>query len=78
MQRGESFIVGLADVGAVINQLTDDSVLTVKTGHVQRCVPKRVGLVDLWPQRRTRAVTTRWTNGLGHSSTGVSSPPPPG
>ena len=43
VQRGEALIVGLADIGTVVYQLADDSILTVKTGHVERCVPKNVG-----------------------------------
>lgn len=47
VQRGEALVVGLADVGTVIDQLTDDVVLTVKTGQMERRVPKCVGLINL-------------------------------
>ncbi len=47
VQRGEALVVGLADVGAVIDQLADDGVLTVKTGQVERRVPKPIGLIYL-------------------------------
>lgn len=51
MQRGETFVVGLADVGAVIDQFADDGVLAVKTGNVERRVAERVGFVYLSPNR---------------------------
>lgn len=48
MQWRESLVVGLADVGAAVNQLAGDHVLAVKAGQVERCVPKRVGFINLW------------------------------
>lgn len=54
MQRGEAFVVGLADVGAVVDQLTDDGVLAVETGDVERRVAEGVGLVNLLARRRKR------------------------
>lgn len=51
VQRGEALIVGLADICTVVYQLTDHSILTVKTGHVERRVPKRIGLIYLLPHR---------------------------
>lgn len=57
VQRGEALVVGLADVGAVINQLVGDGVLSVETGQMERRVPKRVGLVYLLSEK-TRAVVT--------------------
>lgn len=57
MQRGEALVVGLADVGVVINQLVGDGVLTVETGQMERCVPKRVGLIDLLSEKTRRVVT---------------------
>lgn len=56
VQRGEALVVGLADVGAVIDQLADDSVLTVETGHVERRVPKRIGLIYLLSERTRLAI----------------------
>lgn len=47
VQRGEAFVVGLADIGPIINQLTDNSVLTIETGHVERRVSKCIGLIYL-------------------------------
>lgn len=47
MQRGEAFVVRLADVGTAVNQLADGGILAVKTGQVQRRVPKCIGLVYL-------------------------------
>ena len=47
VQRSEAFVVGLADVGAVIDQFADDGVLTVKAGNVERRVPESIGLVYL-------------------------------
>lgn len=47
VQWGEALVVGLAHVGAVINELADDRVLTVKTGQVERRVPKAIGLIYL-------------------------------
>lgn len=48
MQRSESLVVGLADVGAAVNQLAGDCVLAIKAGQVERRVPKCVGFVNLW------------------------------
>lgn len=48
MQWRESLVVGLADVGAAVNQLAGDHVLAVKAGQVERCVPKRIGFINLW------------------------------
>lgn len=47
MQRRESLVVGLADVGAAVDQLAGDHVLAVKAGQVERRVPKCVGFVNL-------------------------------
>lgn len=47
VQWGEALVVRLAHVGAVIDQLADDGVLTVKTGQVERRVPKCIGLIYL-------------------------------
>lgn len=47
VQWGESLVVWLADIGTVVDQLTHYSVLTIKTGHMERCVSKRVGFIDL-------------------------------
>ena len=47
MQRREALVVGLAHVGAVVDELADDGVLSVEARHVQRRVPERVGLVYL-------------------------------
>lgn len=49
VQRREALVVGLPDVGAVVDQLADDGVLAVVAGHVERRVPERVALVDLLP-----------------------------
>lgn len=57
MQRGEALVVGLADVGAVVDQLVGDGVLAVKTGQMERRVPKRVRLVYLLSEK-TRPVVT--------------------
>lgn len=54
MQWSESLVVGLADVGAAVDQLADDRVLAVKTGQVERRVPKCVGFVNLWSARQNR------------------------
>lgn len=54
VQRGEALVVGLADVGAALNQLADGGVLTVETGQVERRVPKGVGVVRLLVGRGTR------------------------
>lgn len=54
MQRRESLVVGLADVGAAVDQLAGDCVLAVKAGQVERRVPKSVGLVNLWSPRQHR------------------------
>lgn len=48
MQRSEPLVVGLADVGAAVDQLAGDRVLAVKAGKVERRVPKCVGFVNLW------------------------------
>lgn len=48
MQRSESLVVGLADVGAAVDQLADDHVLAVKAGQVERRVPEGVGFINLW------------------------------
>lgn len=32
VQWGEAFVVGLADVGAAVDQLADNSILAIKTG----------------------------------------------
>lgn len=53
VERGEALVVGLADVGAVVDQLADDSILTVKTGHVEGRVPEGIGLINLLPNRDT-------------------------
>lgn len=47
VQWGEALVVGLAHVGTVINELADDRVLAVKTGQVERRVPKPIGLIYL-------------------------------
>lgn len=47
MQRGEALVVGLADISAAVNQLTDGGVLAIEAGQVQRRVPKGVGVVRL-------------------------------
>lgn len=47
MQRGEAFVVLLADVGTAVNQLADGGILAMKTGQVECCVPKCIGLVYL-------------------------------
>lgn len=47
VQRGEALVVGLADISAAVNQLTDGGVLAVEAGQVQRRVPKGVGVVRL-------------------------------
>lgn len=52
VQRGEAFVVGLADVGAVVDQLTDDGILAVETGDVERRVAEGIGLVNLLAHRR--------------------------
>lgn len=75
VQRSEALIVGLADIGAVVDELADDSVLTVKTRHVQRCVPKPVGLVDLLPRRDNKVIPMSWRT---RTSERGSSPPPRG
>lgn len=48
VQGSEPLVVGLADVGAPVDQLADDRVLAVKAGQVEGRVPKRVGVVNLW------------------------------
>lgn len=61
VQRGEALVVGLADAGAVVDQLVGDGVLAVETGQMERRVPERVRLVDLLSEtRETRAVVTRF------------------
>lgn len=47
VQRGEAFVVLLADVGTAVNQLADGGILAMKTGQVECCVPKCIGLVYL-------------------------------
>lgn len=47
VQRGEALVVGLADISAAVNQLTDGRILAVETGQVKRCVSKGVGVVCL-------------------------------
>ena len=56
MQRGEALVVGLADVGAVIDELAHDRVLAVETGHVERRVPEGVRLVYLWSEKSGRQI----------------------
>lgn len=48
MQRSEALVVGLADVGAAVDQLAGDRVLAVKAGQVEGRVPKCVGFINLW------------------------------
>lgn len=48
MQRSESLVVGLADVGAAVDQLTDDHILAVEAGQVEGRVAKRIGFINLW------------------------------
>lgn len=48
VQRSESLVVGLADVGAAVDQLAGHRVLAVKAGQVQCRVPKCVGVINLW------------------------------
>ena len=51
VQRREALVVGLTHVSSVIDELTDNSILSVKTRHVQRRVPKRIRLIDLLSQK---------------------------
>lgn len=63
VKRSEAFVVGLTDISAVVNQLTDHSVLPVKTGHVQGRVSKCVGLVYLEEIKRCYKDTDGRTDG---------------
>lgn len=47
MQRGEALVVGLADIGAAVNQLADGGVLAIEAGQVERRVAEGVGVVRL-------------------------------
>lgn len=47
VQWGEALIVRLADIGPAVNQLTDNSILAIKTGQVERRVSKCIGLIYL-------------------------------
>lgn len=47
VQWREALIVGLTDVGAEINELADNCVLSIKTSQVERRVPECIGLIDL-------------------------------
>lgn len=48
MQWSESLVVGLADIGAAVDQLTDDHILAVKAGQVECRVAKCIGFINLW------------------------------
>lgn len=56
VQRGEALVVGLANIGTIVDELADDGVLTIEAGHVECCVPKRVGLVYLLSEKTRPAV----------------------
>lgn len=47
MQRCETLVVRLVDVGSGVHQLNSHSILAQVAGDVQGCVSKGVGLVDL-------------------------------
>lgn len=47
VQRREALVVGLADVGAVIDKLANDGILAIEARHMQSRVPKRIGLIYL-------------------------------
>lgn len=47
VQRCESLVIRLTDISTVIDQLTDYCILSIKAGHMQRCVPKGIGFIYL-------------------------------
>lgn len=48
VQWREALVVGLADIGAIIDQLAYDGVLAVEARQVESRVPEGVGLIYLW------------------------------
>lgn len=47
VQRVEALVVGLTDISATVDQLTDNSILAIKTSQVERRVPKSIRLIYL-------------------------------
>lgn len=56
VQWGEALVVRLADVGTIVNQFADHGILTIKTGYMERCVPKCIGLINLQSDRENNHV----------------------
>lgn len=56
VQRGKALVIGLANIGAPVDQLADGSVLAVETGQVKRRVPKGVGVVRLLRRKEKLSV----------------------
>lgn len=47
VERRKALVIRLTDVGAVIDQLADHSVLSIKTCYVESCVPKGIRFIYL-------------------------------
>lgn len=58
VQRRETLLVHLVDVGPTFYQLVHHDILPIIAGHVQRSVPVRVRLVDLQKAQSVRTTTT--------------------
>ncbi len=54
MQRRAAVVVGLINVGTAVHQFSGHRVLPRVTGHVERCVPKTIGLISLTGDRQER------------------------
>jgi len=51
VERCEALVIWLTNISTIVDQLADHCVLPIKTRHMQRCVPKRIGFIYLRVKR---------------------------